>query len=665
MNILIPHEWLLEHLDSDISTHEFKERLSLCGPSVERIEEIEGEPVYDIETTTNRVDATSVRGIAREAAAILPEFDIKAKLKPLKLDELEARVATLPELDLKVENDPELCSRITCVLIDNVKLGDSPAWLQKRLKQVGQRPLNNAIDITNYVMWEIGHPCHAFDYDRITSKKIVVREAKKGETFTTLDNKTFKTLGGEVVFDDGSGTIVDLPGIMGTANTVVTNETTRVLLWIESVDAKKIRFASMSHAIRSQAAVLNEKHVDPTLGREAILRGLQLFEDVTGGTAASQIYDDFPEPVQPQTVTLKQSRLTDYMGLTPKQSQVEAILKHLDFAITTKGIGDELTYTVTPPTFRADDVQIEQDVIEEIARIYGYHNLPSVVMDTPIPDHPDHHDFGMEYQIKQWLAGWGAQEIYTYSMVSADIAKQSGHTLDEHLALKNPLNDDLVYMRRSLIPSLLDVYVSNPGYKTTVFEMQNVYHPHKGKGVELPAEVMSLTMMTSETYAALKGMLDALMAKLYVADYRVEADAHGDVLGKVMIGKQQVGSVSRMVRGDATYWAVEMQFYAILEHAATHPSEIGVISVPPVIEDLTFTMPEKTALGPVIEAMVTMDEMIENVMLKDTYEQNATFTVHYRDPEQPLSDEQVAPVRKALVTLLKTKHGGELVGSLD
>ena len=173
MNIYIPHYWLLEHLETEADPQTIASCLSLCGPSVERIETIESEPVYDIEVTTNRVDMMSVKGIAREAAAILPEFGINASQKQTELlntDHLDAK-----NLDLEIINNPQLNHRILAIKIANVTLGSSPQWLQKRLIQVGQRPLNNIVDITNFVMWEVGHPIHAFDYDRLISKKIIVR----------------------------------------------------------------------------------------------------------------------------------------------------------------------------------------------------------------------------------------------------------------------------------------------------------------------------------------------------------------------------------------------------------------------------------------------------------------------------------------------------------
>lgn len=494
MNLYVPYQWLLEHLDTTADPQTLQTQLSLCGPSVERIETREGEPVFDIEVTTNRVDATSIRGIAREAAAILPEFNTPSQLKPLKYDQ-ELIASQAPELDIQIVNNPQLCHRILALKVSGASLKPSPDWLQRRLLQVGQRPLNNAIDITNYVMWELGHPIHVFDYDRLTRKTIIVRQASKGESFTTLDQKKYVCVGGEVIFDDGTGTIIDLPGIMGTNNTTVSESTTNLLFWIESIEAHHIRFASMTHAIRSQAAVLNEKNVDPHLATDAIVAAIDLATKLTGGQVASTLYDNFPNQKSIEPITLNPNRVSEYLGVNLKPDRINAILNRLNFEI--ESIPNSDLIEVLPPTYRAKDITIEPDLIEEIARIYGYHNLPSQVMATPIPDHPSANDFALESAVKHHLAGWGATEVYTYSMVDTSEAEKSGFNLSEHLKIANALSDQWLYLRRSLIPSLQTVYDQNPNHAVDIFELQHVYHPQplSTSQPELPQEKLLLARL--------------------------------------------------------------------------------------------------------------------------------------------------------------------------
>lgn len=667
MNILIPDSWLRDYLKTDATPEEIARDLSLSGPSVERIIEVEGEPVYDIEVTANRVDAMSIYGIAREAGAILPEYGFEAKLEPLDTTELDFD----RPLEIAIENDPKLCKRILTVKLENVNLADSPDWLKRRLLQVDQRPLNNAIDITNYVMWEIGHPVHVFDYDRLTEKKIVVRQAEAGEKLVTLDDKVHELKGGEVIFEDGKGTIIDLPGIMGTANTVVNNDTNNVLLWIESVDSRLIRQASMGLAIRSQAAVLNEKQVDPHLGKPAILRAVQLFKEIAGASIGSQLFDDFHPPEAPETTGFGDQEITRYLGIEIEPHRAKRMLSNLGCQVEIEQTDGRNFYRVTPPTYRSQDLKIAADYIEEIARIYGYHKLPSKVMETAIPIEAPTEDFALEYKIKTWLSGWGANEIYTYSMVSKDLAMTSGHNLEDHLELLNPLTDDGVYLKRSLIPSLAQVIGQNPGQELSVFELQNVYLARDNKDDEpqLPLEELHLSLVTNQTFGHLKGLLEALLIKLRVEDWKVSPQDWNRSLyltgssGRIMAGDLVLGTIGRL-KENADLYGFDLSVKALTEVSRNHPRFTRMPSTPPVIEDLTFKLPEKTHLGPVMETIKSQSELIDAVALNDRYGQNYTFRISYRNPDKSLSTDELSGLRKQVVESVESEYDGELIGEL-
>ena len=675
MNILIPHRWLLEHLETQANPATIQKDVSLCGPSIERLNQVLGDAVYDIEVTTNRVDSMSVRGVAQEAAAILPEFGVKAVLKPLKLTTITKTITSpkLPPLDIKVINNDGLSHRILAIKLTNVHLKPSPRWLRERLEQVGQRAINNVIDITNYIMWEMGHPVHAFDYDKLTRKTIIVRVAKKGEKLTTLDHKTHSLSGGEVVFDDGTGEIIDLPGIMGTANTVVSDDTTNVLLWIESIDAVKIRQASMGMSIRSQAAILNEKGVDPNLALPAIARAVELYQAVCRATLGSKLLDIYPHPQVPKTITLTQVKLDSYLGLHIKPKRVAGILNNLGCQVSTSGQTDPFNtlYKVTPPSSRTKDLTIYQDLIEEVARIYGYHHLPSQVMPTSIPDTPTTENFDLELAVKNMLVGFGANEVYTYSMVSEALATRSGYALSDHLKIKNPLIDDFVYLRRSLVPSLMAVFADNPGQKLTVFEMQNVFHP-KVRPTDLPQEQLQLCILSNHSYEHLKGVVDALLQKLYLNAVVVPAahshDHFSHAAGQIMSGDQVLGYIGKIKHSDL--YAAVFDFAIIERLAHSHPTYLPVITSAPIIEDLTFALPTHTYIGQVISAMKAVSPLIFTITQKDLYRpanadlQNITFTLVYRHPKQTLSVKDIVPIRKKVVLKLKKVYRAELIGSI-
>ena len=274
MNIKISYDWLLEYLDTDADPYEMQTYLSLCGPSIETVEKVGKDYVFDIEVTSNRVLA---------------------------------------------------------IVLTDVKIGESPNYIKRRLELSGMRSLNNLVDITNYVMLETGHPCHVFDFDRIPTKKMMIRESKKGEKITSLENKTYALPGGDSVIDDGDGTIIDLPGIIGTSNSVVVDSTKNILFFIENNNPVKMRHSSMSLGIRTDAASLNEKGPDPERAFTAFLRGIELFQEVAHGQVTSKYLDIYPSPRTKTTIRVYLKDIHRIMGIIVDEEEIVSILSRLGF----------------------------------------------------------------------------------------------------------------------------------------------------------------------------------------------------------------------------------------------------------------------------------------------------------------------------------------------
>src|ERR1035437_144176 len=292
MNIKILDSWLRDYVKTKATPQKIGELLSLSSVSVERIEKLGEDFIYDIEVTTNRPDLMSVVGLARETAAVLKQNEIDAELLLPKLTKPQTPKTKL----ITVKNDPKLVNRICAVVMD-VKVGESPKEVKERLEASDTRSLNNIIDVTNYVMKTIGHSTHVFDFDRLDTKTLTIRESKKDEQITTLDEKTYSLNGGEIVAVNDKNEIVDLLGIMGLANSVVTEKTKRILYFIDNNQPTKIRKASMSLGIRTEAAVVNEKNLDPELTYDALLFGIEMFEKNASGKIASDIIDIYPNKV--------------------------------------------------------------------------------------------------------------------------------------------------------------------------------------------------------------------------------------------------------------------------------------------------------------------------------------------------------------------------------
>ena len=658
MNILIPHHWLLEQVKTQASPQKIQEYLSLCGPSVENIVKVGKESVYNIEITTNRVDSMSVRGVARELAVILPQFDIPAKLVTNTLSFSSLKPTTRELLPLpKIRNNAKLSRRIVCIILSNIKRTPTPQWMADRLTQVGMNIHDSAIDITNYVTHELGHPIHAFDYDKIMKMggEIIVTKARKGEHFITLDGENYQAVGGEVVFKNPKGTIIDLPAIKGTMNSAVDDTTKNILLWMESIDAEKIRFASMTHTIRTVAAQLAEKNVDPHFMEPTLVRGVQLYRELCDAKIASELYDAFPGKKPAKTVGLDLNKIHTYLGIELPISKIVTILEKLQFRVKTL----KNTLHVTPPTFR-QDVTIPADFIEEIARVYGYHHLPSVVMPTRIPlTKPKNTHFAAEETIKHFLADLGWQEVYTYSMVSEVLAQQSGYSLQAHAKLANPLTDDKIYLRRSLTPSLLAVIENNP-QKTafSVFELANVYQPRPNT---LPDEVLRLGLASTKPYRQVRGDVEALLKKFYLPPLTVKVDEVTQH-GQLMVGKTAIGTI-QVEKGRST--TAQLDFHQLLPIIKTHPSFQPLPKTASVIEKFTFTLPINTAVGPIIDDLQVLDRRIKSVVLTDIYQANHTFLVEYWDSRHNLANEDVRPIRRRIVTLVEKTYRAKHVGTVQ
>mgnify|MGYP001597959703 FL=1 len=504
MDLLIPNGWLKEFLETSASVKQIAECLSLCGPSVERVTQTEGDSVYSIEVTTNRVDSASVYGIAREASSILPRFGIKATLLPIEVSFDQKSVGSVGYFNTKV--DPLLCTRFSAILLKDFKIKSSPSWMIERLKQVGERVINNIVDISNYVMYELGQPVHTFDYDKILGAKIILRESKKGEKIITLDGKKHTLPGGDIVIEDGSGKLIDLCGIMGGLNSAVDGNTKNVLLFVQTYNPINIRKTSMFLAHRTEAAVLFEKTLDPELVTLGIKRGIDLFVKLTEGKPEKEILDIYPLPYKPKKLSMKLEFIRKVLGIEIPKQDINKMLTPLGFETSWK----RNTLEVTVPSWRANDIEISEDIIEEVVRIYGYHNLPSTLMEGKIPDIIINSSFGFESKLKNILKGYGGTEVYTPSLVPKNWIRQNA------LKLKNPLGSDSEYLRTSLMPSLVFAAKENSSEKDSfhLFEISNVYLPKKGN---LPDEKITLAGIFANTdFRKTKGIVESLLEELNV-----------------------------------------------------------------------------------------------------------------------------------------------------
>jgi phenylalanyl-tRNA synthetase beta chain len=664
MNILILDSWLREYLKTEAKPEEIGRYLSLSSQSVERITKTHtNDFLYDIEVTSNRPDAFSVYGIARELAAVLPQYSLKAKLLPIPGAEKPIPKVKKP-LPLKVKiTDNSLVPRFTALIFDNVKIKPSSKMVQERLERSGIRALNNVIDISNYLMLELGQPMHTFDYDKILKAEMLVRQAKAGEKITTLDGQVRLLPAGTIIIEDGEGRIIDLCGIMGGKNSEVDEKTKRVLLFIQTYDPISIRRSCQGLAFRTEAASRFEKGIDPEGVIIAMRRAVKLFEEWCEAKVGSKLYDIYPKPQKPYSINLEKSHSDKLLGVEIKLTEAKETLESLGFEIQVK---DEVIIAKVPH-WRYGDITIPEDLVEEIARIHGYHNLPNVLPPISFPQKPLP-ILELEDKLKTGLKYWGLSETPTYSLTSPLTQKKAGISPEGLLRVANPLSEEWRVLRTSLLPSLLEVVAQNIVFPTVrIFEIANVYLP-QGKS-KLPDERSRLgVMLVDSDFLEAKGLAEAIFENFNVSGGRfVPAETEekitspqktADILvGKELVGR--VGEVSQAVLGEfginrpVAFLDLDL---VILEKFVTLIKTYQPISkYPPIIEDFSFVVPPQTPAAEIVQLIKQTSSLIKSAELIDQFDNSRTFRITYQSLERSLTDKEVGKIREKIIQNLEKK----------
>jgi len=636
MNIKILDSWLREYLKTSAKPADIAKHLSLSSVSVERLERKAEDYIYDIEVTTNRPDLMSVVGLARETAAALAEQGIEAEFKKNSLENRNQG----KDFPVKIEAESNLVNRICAVVMD-VAVKDSPKKIKDRLEASGIRSLNNLIDVTNYVMREIGHPVHVFDFDKLNAEKLTIRKSKKGESLVTLDKKQYSLLGGDIVMEDSNGRIVDLLGIMGLENSVVGENTKKILLFLDNTDPTLIRKTSMELGIRSEAAVLNEKGVDPELAMPALLRGIELYKGAADGKVSSSVLDIYPNPPKKHEIKVSLEKISRVIGEAIPEDKCRRILRKLDFEVTDRT--DKLLVKV--PSFRLLDVKIEEDIIEEIARVYGYQRLPSIL--PPLNENLKFTRFETafywERRVKEALKYFGFTEVYTYSLVSEDLYDGP---IENALTLKNPLSSDMTFLRSSLIPSLLEVLGKNKGREEIkIFEIACVY---KKRQKDLPEEKLLLSGALKKpnvSFFEAKGILEALFEDLGIKGIKFKKRLDGAGGAEITRGKDYLGYIEPV---SADIIDFELDFEKATSFSTLKKVYNPIGKFPPISEDLAVILKPDISTIDVAEEIKTTDPLIVNVSLLDRFEDIRTFHIVFQSTERNITKGDVGKVREKI-----------------
>ena len=494
---------VLDDVIAEISNTGKKKRVIKPGLPLADVLGLSQDIVMDIEVTTNRPDAFSLVGLAREAATILQRpFLWKDRV-------LSDAAQTLPALSVSVK-EKKICPRAMFIRVDGVKVGHSPWWLKRRLLSAGQRPINNLVDITNYVMLELGRPMHVFDADKLQGE-LTVRRAKDGESLEALDGKTYQLSDKHIVVADENGP-QSIAGIMGGEHSAVTRDTTSVIFECATWDPVVIRRMSHDLNLTSDAQRLFEKGLSTESCPQGLARSIELCLQLAGGEVASRVTDECVEPYVAKKYTLSSDEASMLIGIPFKARDMAKTLTRLGFEVTAEGH----TVQATVPWWRDHDIESGRDLVEEVARVYGYTNIKPQ-FPAGLATHALAADLRWERRLRDVVSGVGWTETYTYSFVPRSLFELSGFDPSRMLRVRNPLTADFEFMRTSLIPSLLQVVADNQERKPILhlFEIAHVYFGHAAN--ELPTEQSQLTAMVmnpQNVWREAKGLAERVLSEM-------------------------------------------------------------------------------------------------------------------------------------------------------
>ncbi|ALF11761.1 phenylalanine--tRNA ligase subunit beta [Parageobacillus thermoglucosidasius] len=641
--------------------------------------------VLELGLTPNRADCLSMIGVAYEVAAILGR---NVKLPVTEIQENGENVHDYISVRVDApEDNPVYAGRI----VKNVKIGPSPLWMQARLMAAGIRPHNNVVDITNYILLEYGQPLHAFDYDRLGSKEIVVRRAKAGETIVTLDDTKRTLTEDHLVITNGTEPVA-LAGVMGGANSEVRDDTTTVFIESAYFTSPAIRKASKDLGLRSEASTRFEKGIDPARTKEALDRAAALMAEYAGGEVIGGVVEVNTLKEQEVTVTVTLDRINRVLGTAITKDEVAAILTNLQFAFTE----NNGTFTITVPS-RRRDISIEEDIIEEVARLYGYDRLPATLPVAEAKPGKLTPYQAKRRQVRRYLEDVGLFQAITYSLTSAEKATMFALETAEPIRLALPMSEERSVLRQSLIPHLLEVASYNRARQVeniAVYETGAVYLA-SGEN-ELPSEKERLAgIITGVWHAHLwqgekkavdfyvaKGILDGLFELLGLTN-RIEykqakrEHMHPGRTADILLDGKTVGFVGQLhpvVQKEydlkETY-VFELALADLLNADVEDIRYAPIPRFPSIARDIALVVDENVVAGELQKAIIEAGgSLLKEVSIFDVYKgdrlpdgkKSIAFSLRYYDPERTLTDEEVTAVHEKVIQAVKQQFGATLRG---
>ena len=628
--------------------------------------------VVEFEITPNRPDCLSVIGLAREASATFG--------RPLKLHTPEVKgcggsIAELVDIDIE---DGDLCPRYTARMVKNVKIQPSPAWMRERLRNSGVRPINNIVDITNYVMLEYGQPMHAFDFSCVEGGHIIVRTAREGETIQTLDgNQRNLTTSMLCICDENKPVCV--AGVMGGANSEIVGDTAMVLFESANFNGTSVHRTAAALNMRTDASSRYEKGLDPMNTLKAVERACELVELLGAGEVVEGVMDVIAKDSNPVTVKLEPEKVNGLLGTDVSREEMVRILEALDFKVE----GD----TIHVPSWRSD-VEHYSDIAEEVARFYGYNNIPNTLSNGLTARRGLTDIQQTENLLGSVCRAAGYDEIITYSFISPtyydkiDLPKDS--PLRDSLKILNPLGEDTSIMRTTTLPSMLEILTRNYNFRNKsakLYELGRVYFK-RADGLADEPKVLTLGAYgDGMDFFTLKGAVEAVLKQLRIENVRFLADSenpsyHPGRCAKVFSGDRLLGVLGQIhphVAGnygvDAELYAAELRFDALYESKGSQPLYQPLPKFPAVTRDIAVVCDKAVTVGELEDAILKGAKgLLKDVALFDIYtgvgiapgKKSVAFNLTLRSDDRSLTAEEADADVKSILTALEQECGAVL-----
>jgi phenylalanyl-tRNA synthetase beta chain len=677
-----------------------------------------GDAVLEFDIKGAFAHLESVTGIAREVAALTGQ-----KLRDDVLTILEEEPVEItshaPFLDLEIA-DPELCARYSAALIRDVTIGESPPWMQQRLLKAGMRPLDVIVDITNYVMLELGQPLHAFDYYALRGRTpeadrpaIIVRRARQGERIATLDG-VYRTLDEEMLLITDGGGPVAIAGVMGGLESEVTEGTGTVLLESANFLFTNVRRTSQVLKLTSEAANRFGKQIDPELTVKALARACQLMEELADGRAEPIYADLYPRPRSIPTIEFDPSEVERVLGMEVPAEETLRVLESLEFRCQTmsqRGAGHTPPHPsspchslplilVTPPSHR-HDISRPVDLVEEVGRVIGYDKLPASLLRDELPPQRANPVLDGQERARDILVGCGLQEVITYSLTSTEMEAKLWPAEDQppqgdYVRLKNPLTSDRVVMRHTLMPRLLETMAANRRYmdRVAIFEVGRVFLPREGQllpdeptrlGIALTGRRLATSWLTQETceldFLDLKGIVETLLSRLEIGGAQFVPAEHPTFqpgrVAELRMGESKLGLLGEAhpdIRtafdlGAERACLAELDLDQLLALISPEKRMIRISRFPAVRQDLAVVVDETIpAIRVREEIQAAGGDILRGVGLFDLYRgtpipvdrKSLAYSLTYQALDRTLTDEEVARVHGRIVEHLATELGARL-----